>query len=78
MIYKAFCDVLPKNNVFMDVDSILPGRRWRDALKEALDQCEVTLALIGPDWMDARDSATGSRRLDNEIALSTNRDRQRA
>ena len=65
MIHQAFCQELPRDNVFMDVDSIPPGANFRKILKEWVDQCEVLLALIGPGWIDVTDPASGRRRLEN-------------
>ncbi len=64
-IYAAFAREVGRENVFMDVDSIPPGANFRKILKDWVDQCEVLLALIGPDWIDARDPQTGQRRLEN-------------
>lgn len=69
MIHAAFCQVVPRDHVFMDVDSIPPGANFRTILKDWLDQCEVLLALIGPGWIDASDPNTKQRRLDNPSDL---------
>jgi hypothetical protein len=65
MIHAAFCQVIPRDQVFMDVDSIPPGANFRKILKDWVNQCEVLLALIGPGWIDASDPKTNRRRLDN-------------
>ena len=57
-------ELLGKDSVFMDVDSIALGRDFRDVLAERLQSCDLMLALIGPDWIDAADSR-GTRRLDS-------------
>jgi formylglycine-generating enzyme required for sulfatase activity len=64
-IYAAFAREVGRENVFMDVDSIPPGANFRKILKDWVDQCEILLALIGPEWIDARDPQTGQRRLEN-------------
>ncbi len=56
--------LLGKDSVFMDGDSIALGRDFRQVLHERLASCDILLALIGPEWLDARD-ATGTRRLDS-------------
>lgn len=56
--------ILGKESVFMDVDSIALGRDFRQVLHERLASCDILLALIGPEWLDAGD-ATGTRRLDS-------------
>jgi formylglycine-generating enzyme required for sulfatase activity len=50
--------------LFMDVDSIAPGLDFVQVLQEQVAKCDVLLAVIGKNWVDARD-ATGARRLDN-------------
>ena len=51
--------------VFMDVDAIQPGRDFRKAIRENVGGCSVLLAMIGPDWLEAK-GADGRRRLENE------------
>lgn len=57
-------ELLGEDSVFMDVDSIALGRDFRDVLAERLQSCDLMLALIGPEWIDAVDSR-GTRRLDS-------------
>lgn len=53
---RSICDrlgqVFGSNNIFMDVDSLVPGQRFDIELNRALSQCKVFLAVIGPRWMD--------------------------
>ena len=65
IIHAAFCQVLPREHVFMDVDSIQPGSDFRKLLKGWVDECEILLALVGTGWIDAIDPNTGQRRLEN-------------
>jgi hypothetical protein len=65
MIHEAFCHVLSREDVFMDVDSIPPGANFRKILGDWVGKCDVLLALVGPGWIDATDGKTGRRRLDN-------------
>ena len=53
-----------RRRLFMDVDDIERGRDFRAVLDAHLGQCAALLALIGPNWLDARDAA-GRRRLDD-------------
>jgi hypothetical protein len=69
-----------RDNVFIDVDSIAPGRDFRQVLKERLETCDMVLALIGGQWLDAKDQA-GRRRLEDpgdfvrqEVAAALKRD----
>lgn len=50
--------------VFKDVDSMPLGVDFRKHLDKTLSQCEVVLAVIGPDWMGPRDGE-GKARLDD-------------
>ena len=57
-------DLIGKDSVFMDVDSIALGRDFRQVLQESLQACDIMLALIGPNWLEAKDAA-GNRRLES-------------
>ena len=50
--------------VFMDVAAIEPGRDFRLAIDQQVASCGVLLALIGKNWLTARDES-GTRRLDD-------------
>lgn len=50
--------------VFHDHESISPGDDFTEAIRRAIATSTVMLAVIGPDWLDARD-ADGRRRLDH-------------
>jgi ATP-dependent Clp protease ATP-binding subunit ClpB len=50
--------------LFMDVDSVPLGIDFVKHLRDAVAKCEVLLAVIGPNWLDARDDR-GARRLDD-------------
>jgi TIR domain len=50
--------------LFMDVDSVPLGVNFVAVLSEEVAKCDVLLAVIGPNWLNARDE-DGSRRLDN-------------
>lgn len=54
--------------VFMDVNAIQPGMDFRSAIDRALGSSSVVLAVIGRDWLEARD-ADGSQRLDSPTDL---------
>ncbi len=53
-----------EQSVFMDVAGIEPGQDFRKAIDQSVASCSVLLALIGEQWLDARDSS-GRRRLDD-------------
>jgi hypothetical protein len=64
-IYDAFEHALPPGTVFMDVDTIPPGADFVEILEGWVQQCDVLLALIGPNWLGSIDPRTDLRRLDN-------------
>ncbi len=51
-------------HVFLDVGAILPGALWPNRLREALEEADVVLSVIGPRWLTAANEY-GQRRLDN-------------
>jgi hypothetical protein len=69
-----------QKNLFMDVDNMPAGIDFVTYLNTRVEACDLFLAVIGPDWLDAK-SPTGSRRLDDpedyvavEIAAALRRD----
>jgi hypothetical protein len=65
MIYEAFLRAMPRENVFMDIDTIPLGVNFVKVLEGWVEQCEVLLVLMGEDWANSTDPKTGKRRLDN-------------
>jgi hypothetical protein len=55
----------PRRSLFMDVDAMKPGMDFARQLDTQVAQCQVLLAVIGPNWLDAKDKA-GQRKLDAE------------
>jgi hypothetical protein len=71
---------LERAHLFIDVDGIPLGRNFVKLLGEEVAKCDVLLAVIGHDWLDARDE-NGTRRLNNpndfvriEVATALQRD----
>ena len=63
-LFARLEQAFPPEQLFIDVDSIEPGLDFVRVLNDQVAQCDVLVAVIGRDWIDARDS-TGGRRLDN-------------
>jgi hypothetical protein len=55
---------LGRDVLFMDVDAIPLGTNFEKVLHEEVAKCAVLLAVIGPNWSDAR-GENGKRRLDD-------------
>ncbi|MGH6736942.1 MAG: DUF805 domain-containing protein [Methyloceanibacter sp.] len=43
------------DSVFMDIDSIPFGLDFREHIQESLENCDILLAIIGPDWTAPKD-----------------------
>jgi hypothetical protein len=52
-----------KGSVFMDFDSIPYGVDFREHIKQTLQRAKVVVAIIGPEWIGAKDLA--NRRIDD-------------
>jgi hypothetical protein len=63
-IYDRLVSEFGKARVFKDVDSIPLGQDFRGHLNDIIGGCAAMLAIIGPRWTDARNSA-GARRLED-------------
>jgi TIR domain len=63
-LYDRLAARFGADRVFMDVDSISPGDDFSQVIENAVTSCNVVLALIGNDWLNAVDE-WGRRRLDN-------------
>lgn len=78
-LHLALQRAIPKKNIFIDIDGIPAGVDFVKNISDQVGQCDILLALIGPDWLQALDGQ-GRRRLDNpedfvrvEIAAALNR-----
>ncbi len=59
-----------RDNVFFDIDNIPFGVDFREHLDAAVGQCDILLAVIGEQWLDARyqeGPKAGQRRLDDAV-----------
>jgi hypothetical protein len=63
-IQDQIAQALGSDNLFMDVDAIPLGANFVRVLHDEVAKCEVLLAVIGRNWLDARDE-DGKRRLEN-------------
>jgi len=54
----------PDENIFIDIDNIPYGVDFEMHLISQVGRCEILLALIGGQWLEATDPTTGKRRLD--------------
>jgi formylglycine-generating enzyme required for sulfatase activity len=54
----------PREQLFMDVDSIEPGLDFVRVLNDQVAKCDILISMVGKNWTDAREE-NGARRLDN-------------
>jgi hypothetical protein len=57
-------DHFGEDQLFMDINTITPGEDFVDAIEAAISSCDVLIAVIGRNWLDATDPS-GKRLLDN-------------
>jgi len=62
-LFDRLEEAFPRDQLFLDVDSIPPGHDFMRVLEETVAQCDVLLAVIGKGWLQARDEQ-GIRCLD--------------
>jgi hypothetical protein len=58
-VYDWLGDHYGSEAVFKDIDSIDPGRPWRQAIDTAVSSSDVVIALIGPQWLSELEARTG-------------------
>ena len=63
-LYDRLRDHFGPDQVFMDIDAIVAGRDFVDAVRRAVRGCDGLVAIIGREWLTISD-ASGSRRLDD-------------
>jgi len=79
-LFSDLANHFGESSIFMDVVALDIGRDFRKEIDKSVESCGVLLAIIGKDWVDARNER-GARRLDDpndyvrlEIASALKRD----
>src|SRR5262245_28389680 len=49
-VYRELLQHFPKDQLFMDVDTVEPGVDFVRVIEEAVSKCDVLVALIGKRW----------------------------
>ena len=65
-LYNDLTKHFGNDAVFMDVAAIEAGRDFRRAIDEHVASCGVLLAIIGKNWLTAKNES-GARRLDDPM-----------
>jgi tetratricopeptide (TPR) repeat protein len=63
-LHDRLAQTFGRKNLFMDVDHVPAGVDFVDYLHKQVTACDVFLAIIGPNWLDAKDD-DGRRRFGN-------------
>jgi hypothetical protein len=65
-LYESLLPLFGKERIFIDVEDIVLGFDFRQAVESSLSTCGVFLAMIGPKWLDIAtpNDPSGKRRLD--------------
>ena len=57
-IYRELVQHFSKDRLFMDVDTLEPGADFVRVIEEAVNECDVLLALIGKRWANVGSGST--------------------
>jgi len=63
-VYDRLVAHFGAKNVFRDIDSLAPGERFADKIRECIGRCDAVVVLIGRQWIAPADDP-GRRRLDD-------------
>jgi serine/threonine protein kinase len=63
-LYEPLTERFGRDNVFMDIHAIEPGRPYPEVISRWVGSCDVLIALIGRQWATMAD-AKGRRRIDD-------------
>ena len=63
-LYDCLQQRFSSEQIFFDVDAIEPGLSFLHVIQERIRASDAIIVVIGPNWLDARDS-DGHRRLDD-------------
>jgi uncharacterized protein len=63
-LFDRLVSKLGRDRVFRDVDDIMPGENFSEAIRQRIESSDVLFVLIGPRWLSAVDDE-GRRRLED-------------
>jgi hypothetical protein len=67
-LYDNLSDRFGPEVIFRDLDALRPGAVYGNVIHTAIAGCDALIAVIGSNWLEARDRE-GRRRLDNKADL---------
>ena len=63
-LYDRLTQQFGEEQIFMDIDTLKAGVDFVDVIEKTVERSDVLIAMIGDEWLEARDER-GNRRLDN-------------
>ncbi len=63
-LFDRLTDHFGEEKIFMDIDTMKVGLDFVEQIEQAVQSCDVLIAVIGKTWLTIKDEE-GSRRLDN-------------
>lgn len=63
-LFDNLAERFGRERVFMDIETLEPGMDFVAGIDRAIESCGAVIAMIGPNWLEARDRE-GRRRLDD-------------
>ena len=63
-LFDRLADRFGEKQIFMDIDTMKVGLDFVEQIAEAVQSCDVLIAVIGKTWVNIQDEE-GHRRLDN-------------
>src|SRR3954454_24531787 len=51
-IFERLAERFGDDQIFYDIDTLMPGVDFRQVIADALDRSDVVLAIIGPHWFE--------------------------
>jgi hypothetical protein len=63
-LFDRLADRFGEKQIFMDIDTMKVGLDFVEQIEQAVQACDVLIAVIGQSWINIQDE-TGHRRLDN-------------
>ena len=63
-LYDHLANCFGETHIFMDIDNMRAGLDFVEQIEQAVQACDVLIAVIGKSWLTMKDEE-GTRRLDN-------------
>jgi formylglycine-generating enzyme required for sulfatase activity len=63
LLFDRLARVFGRSQIFMDIDSLQPGKDFVEVIEKAVGSCDALIALIGKQWLSIADER-GRRRID--------------